>query len=627
MHSGLPQERLFSLSPAVSLDLNAQSKTRGSVRQARDRSGDNDSCAVSDKSIGDAQLCSSSSSQAEVTENQSILEAAAAVGAAESKTQSGAAAPVSSCQNFNTTTALSTNQICQQPKRNHHHVNPSAQRINQDYPPSIGAISKSNSIHVGLYSVVDVCDATRSKSDQQLYENITTLNKETVRGKCDGNNATRDASTTTCVNCDKNSEINDTEEQNKEKENAEEKKSDQQENTPRRCDCHGPATRFRVTSSRQSNMEVIYDEPYGGDVMDDDVMTCACCQETDCCCYAGDVTESHSCEYANCGRNAKSVGRKERGPVAAAVHLFPAARAACEAASHTHVCHDKKHHTAAAAFVSSREQCHHQQFLAGNLGAWSRTGQGGQNVTGRTGRKRIASSESDRGLRSSSGSTASGSDRHSAGEAMQLSDTGITELCVGHPGKKYCHPQHGFSTHTPTRGEFLRQFSAPAASGASRPSFSFSSPSCGIRMAEMRAASKRHVPSALAHYYYTLDPDYVMRHSDGSEGGGSSKTSPVYCEITGYERTTPDPTASAPCPGAGTSYESLTESTSGPVVQSAIPSERPPLPPRDYRLSDEYKQNLTLHQQQTLPTGASTRGTSPGKPQRHSSPSPGPGQR
>ncbi len=230
------------------------------------------------------------------------------------------------------------------------------------------------------------------------------------------------------------------------------------------------------------------------------------------CCQESCALEEHTCEYANCGGGAR-LNKPQGGKV--------------------------PHPTGASL---------------GNPG-WGRR-MGG---AGSTGRRRLGSGDSenssDRGLRSSSGS-----ERHSAGDAP-LSDVDLTS--AGRQSRKavHPHPYHG--------RDFTRQASAPAG----RPSFS--SPSCGIRMAEMRAASKRLVPH---HYYYTLDPDYILNLSDGGSDGSSNKTSPVYCEITGYERTLSLPAGAA-------SHESL----GGASGQSSVPSDRPPLPPRDYRLSDEYK--------------------------------------
>ena len=394
-----------------------------------------------------------------------------------------------------------------------------------------------------------------------------------------------------------------------------------------------------------TDMEVIYDEPYAEVDVDEqsDVGVVGgarychqCTENKDSNSITADDDE-HMCEYANCAgshhrknkrnsRERSTSGEKGRKGSQHAMQM-----AAASGAATVHACHNMhvhQHHQHSSNQVNRTINPHHHQHHKGSGG-----GMDWRHVPSSDSISNCSSGSAGNfpggKFRDSSGSvgglSGASSDRNSMGE-IHLSDGGLNSLerLQKHqqhsPGDSLgALNKHHQNVKAVNTREFVRQISAPASvmGGGQRPSFN--SPSCGIRMAEMRAASKRHNSSP---YYYTLDPEYIMNTSGGSSG--SNKTSPVYCEITAFQRSPPEGDHSS----GGTSYESLnyTEPNEAYIPARSNQKERPPLPPRDYRLSDEYKTlSLQSAQHQAVLTAAgsasSSRHNTP-SPQRHSSPSP-----
>ena len=390
-----------------------------------------------------------------------------------------------------------------------------------------------------------------------------------------------------------------------------------------------------------TDMEVIYDEPYAEVDVDEqcnagDARYCHQCTDNK---DGNSITaddDEHMCEYANCGgshdRKNKRKSRERStsgGGRKGGQHAMQ--MAAASGAATVHACHNThvhQHHQHSSKQVNRTVNPHHHQQHKGSGGGmdWRHAPSSDSISNCSSG---SAGNFPGGKFRDSSGSvggfSGASSDRNSTGE-MHLSDGGLNSLerLQKHqqhsPGDSLgALNKHHQNVKAVNSREFIRQISAPASvmGGGQRPSFN--SPSCGIRMAEMRAASKRHNSSP---YYYTLDPEYIMNTSGGSSG--SNKTSPVYCEITAFQRSPPEGDHSS----GGTSYESLnyTEPNEANIPTRSNQNERPPLPPRDYRLSDEYK-TLSLHSAQHQAMLTATGSTSSSRhntpsPQRHSSPSP-----
>ena len=506
---------------------------------------------------------------------------------------------------------------------------------NREFSHFSGA-KQSNSCHSGLYSVVDITSPGAVTS--KLRKNFSSLSEPiSEQGTNFGLN-----DDDVFLDVDDDVEVSHAERMDFEEDGA----ACLVHHSGHSCVTTHDRHNGEFTGQSVTDMEVIYDEPYADVDVDEQCHNVVgggamlvegghfCDQCSDSTKDSNSVTaddDTHVCEYANCGgshhskkrtgsssRERSSSGGRKAGQYAMQI-------AAVSGAATMHACHNmhvhQKHHVNQGSRAAIPQHHHHQQQKHGNkIGAMDRRYKTSSDSIS------IGSSGSGKFRDSSSGGgiSAASSDRNSTGD-VHMSPMNSLERLQKHQQHSLEDSLQALNKHhhnvtAVNHREFVRQISAPASvmTGGQRPSFN--SPSCGIRMAEMRAASKRHNSSP---HYYTLDPEYIMNTSGGSSG--SNKTSPVYCEITGFERS---PSAMDNNPGGGTPYELLNYSepknVSAPTRSNQHQDERPPLPPRDYRLSDEYKPlsvQTAQHQAVLAASASSSRQNTP-SPQRHSSPSP-----
>ncbi len=523
---------------------------------------------------------------------------------------------VASADSQSTASSDSVSTSCHSVQSNHSNLT-----LTQRLGPSVETLSPALNTNTGLYQVVDITSPqSNNKSSHSINLDLHQLEKF-------GHLPLREASKQEWFNCEDSSSFDGGEFSHVH--SMEEDEVDgciQGKAAGDSCVTEqGHRASGHDGAQGITNMEVIYDEPYM-EVEGEDLVEghCRHCGDL----VAGNPAD-HSCEYENCAghshprRDAK--GPKHPRPRSGGDRFgFNSAAGAQHSTcrdmhSHSHAghaAHAKRSKSSGASAHGSHRganlglNVHHQHIRMEGKGTSSSMESMDSRSSGSTKLTEITGVHS-------AGSTVNS--EHGSTSEMHLSH-GISPSDMQHPSPmdtiqlKHLHQHHKNLGHS---REFVRQISAPAMIGSQRPSFN--SPSCGIRMAEMRAASKRHNSSP---YYFTLDPEYMSCSMNNSPG--SAKTSPVYCEIAAIERSPPTPHEGGCLDSSGASYESLHYSSEVFDSARSQQNERPPLPPRDYRLSDEYKplSVQTVQQQAWLGSSAASSRHNTPSPNRHSSPSP-----